>query len=67
MLLRRAFRRSIARPIHYVPTAEGFAAAVRAGQRGRGMELRLSNGRTATVVKGDQLRMVLGHAYPSAA
>ena len=31
MLLRRAFRRSIARPIHYVPTAEGFAAAVRAG------------------------------------
>ena len=31
MLLRRAFRRSIARPVHYVPTAEGFAAAVRAG------------------------------------
>jgi LysR family transcriptional regulator (chromosome initiation inhibitor) len=25
------FRRSIARPVHYVPTAEGFGAAVRAG------------------------------------
>jgi anti-anti-sigma regulatory factor len=43
------------------------AAAVRAGQRGRGLELRLSNGRTATVVSGAQLRMVLGQAYPSAA
>ena len=31
MLVRKAFRRRIARPIHYVPTAEGFAAAVRAG------------------------------------
>ena len=31
MLVRRAFRRTIARPIHYVPTAEGFGAAVRAG------------------------------------
>ena len=31
MLVRKAFRRSIARPVHYVPTAEGFAAAVRAG------------------------------------
>ncbi len=31
MLVRRAFRRTIARPVHYVPTAEGFAAAVRAG------------------------------------
>ena len=31
MLVRRAFRRNIARPVHYVPTAEGFAAAVRAG------------------------------------
>jgi LysR family transcriptional regulator (chromosome initiation inhibitor) len=31
MLLRRAFRRSVARPVHYVPTAEGFDAAVRAG------------------------------------
>jgi LysR family transcriptional regulator (chromosome initiation inhibitor) len=30
MLIRKAFRRRIARPIHYVPTAEGFAAAVRA-------------------------------------
>jgi LysR family transcriptional regulator, chromosome initiation inhibitor len=31
MLLRKAFRRSFARPVHYVPTAEGFGAAVRAG------------------------------------
>ena len=30
-LLRRAFRRHVERPIHYVPTAEGFGAAVRAG------------------------------------
>ena len=30
-LLRRAFRRNIKRPVHYVPTAEGFASAVRAG------------------------------------
>jgi LysR family transcriptional regulator, chromosome initiation inhibitor len=31
MLVRRVFRRTIARPVHYVPTAEGFGAAVRAG------------------------------------
>ena len=31
MLLRNAFRRAVARPVHYVPTAEGFGAAVRAG------------------------------------
>jgi LysR family transcriptional regulator (chromosome initiation inhibitor) len=31
MLLRKVFRRSFARPVHYVPTAEGFGAAVRAG------------------------------------
>jgi LysR family transcriptional regulator (chromosome initiation inhibitor) len=30
-LLRKVFRRDIARPQHYVPTAEGFGAAVRAG------------------------------------
>lgn len=30
-LLRKVFRKSIRRPIHYVPTAEGFGAAVRAG------------------------------------
>jgi LysR family transcriptional regulator, chromosome initiation inhibitor len=29
-LLRKVFRRDIPRPVHYVPTAEGFAAAVRA-------------------------------------
>ncbi|MBV8266617.1 MAG: hypothetical protein JO252_09855, partial [Planctomycetaceae bacterium] len=30
-LVRKAFRRAISRPTHFVPTAEGFAAAVRAG------------------------------------
>ena len=31
MLIRKVFRRNIDRPTHYVPTAEGFGAAVRAG------------------------------------
>jgi LysR family transcriptional regulator (chromosome initiation inhibitor) len=31
MLVRKVFRRAITRPLHYVPTTEGFAAAVRAG------------------------------------
>lgn len=31
MLLRKAFRRTFTQPVHYVPTAEGFGAAVRAG------------------------------------
>lgn len=31
MLVRKLFRRQIAMPVHYVPTAEGFGAAVRAG------------------------------------
>jgi LysR family transcriptional regulator, chromosome initiation inhibitor len=30
-LVRKAFRRAISRPTHFVPTAEGFATAVRAG------------------------------------
>jgi LysR family transcriptional regulator (chromosome initiation inhibitor) len=30
-LVRKAFRRAITRPMHFVPTAEGFGAAVRAG------------------------------------
>ncbi|MEU0497256.1 LysR family transcriptional regulator ArgP [Mycobacterium sp. NPDC006124] len=30
-LSRRVFRRVLERPVHYVPTAEGFTAAVRAG------------------------------------
>lgn len=30
-LVRKVFRRSVRRPVHYVPTAEGFGAAVRAG------------------------------------
>jgi LysR family transcriptional regulator (chromosome initiation inhibitor) len=30
-LLRKAFRAAVERPVHYVPTAEGFTAAVRAG------------------------------------
>jgi LysR family transcriptional regulator, chromosome initiation inhibitor len=31
MLVRKAFRRVVVRTVHYVPTAEGFGAAVRAG------------------------------------
>jgi LysR family transcriptional regulator (chromosome initiation inhibitor) len=31
MLVRKAFRRAITRPVHFVPTAEGFRAGVRAG------------------------------------
>ena len=31
MLVRKVFRRAIPRPVHYVPTAEGFRSAVRAG------------------------------------
>jgi LysR family transcriptional regulator (chromosome initiation inhibitor) len=31
MLVRKVFRRDVARPQHFVPTAEGFGAAVRAG------------------------------------
>jgi len=31
MLVRRVFRRNIPRPTHYVPTAEGFGAAVHTG------------------------------------
>jgi LysR family transcriptional regulator, chromosome initiation inhibitor len=30
-LVRKAFRRAIRRPVHYVPTADGFGSAVRAG------------------------------------
>ena len=30
-LVRKAFRRNVARPVHFVPTAEGFGAAVLAG------------------------------------
>ncbi len=29
--MRKTFRRAVPRPVHYVPTAEGFGAAVRAG------------------------------------
>jgi LysR family transcriptional regulator (chromosome initiation inhibitor) len=31
MLVRKVFRRDVVRPQHFVPTAEGFGAAVRAG------------------------------------
>jgi LysR family transcriptional regulator, chromosome initiation inhibitor len=31
MLVRKAFRRAVSRPVHYVPTSEGFRAAVLAG------------------------------------
>ncbi|HJT96470.1 MAG TPA: LysR family transcriptional regulator ArgP [Mycobacterium sp.] len=30
-LVRKAFRRNVTRPVHFVPTAEGFGAAVREG------------------------------------
>lgn len=30
-LVRKVFRKDVIRPIHYIPTAEGFGAAVRAG------------------------------------
>jgi len=30
MLMRKAFRREISRPVHFVPTADGFGSAVRA-------------------------------------
>ena len=30
-LMRKVFRKDVLRPIHYIPTAEGFGAAVRAG------------------------------------
>lgn len=36
MLVRKAFRKDVARPQHFIPTAEGFGAAVLAG-RGWGM------------------------------
>jgi LysR family transcriptional regulator, chromosome initiation inhibitor len=31
MLMRKVFRRTFSRPVHYVPTAEGFGSAVHAG------------------------------------
>ena len=31
LLISKAFHRTVTRPVHYVPTAEGFASAVRAG------------------------------------
>ncbi len=31
LLIRKVFRRSVRRPVHFVPTAEGFGPAVRAG------------------------------------
>lgn len=31
MLVRKVFRRHVARPVHYIPTAEGFGAAVHSG------------------------------------
>ncbi|MGE0214424.1 LysR family transcriptional regulator ArgP [Mycolicibacterium sp.] len=30
-LMRKVFRKDVQRPVHYIPTAEGFGAAVRAG------------------------------------
>jgi LysR family transcriptional regulator (chromosome initiation inhibitor) len=56
MLVRKVFRRDIVRPQHFVPTAEGFGAAVRAGL-GWGMfpdslaEPRLRDGSVARISK----------------
>jgi anti-anti-sigma regulatory factor len=43
------------------------AAAMRLGQRGYGLDLRLVGGRRATVRSAAQLRLVLAQTYPSAA
>jgi anti-anti-sigma regulatory factor len=43
------------------------AAASRAGERGRGLELRLARGFAATVRTAAQLRLVLRQVYPSVA
>jgi anti-anti-sigma regulatory factor len=43
------------------------AAAMRAGERGPGLELRLAGGLAATVRTPAQLRLVLRQVYPSVA
>ncbi|GAA4161411.1 hypothetical protein GCM10022251_40860 [Phytohabitans flavus] len=43
------------------------AAASRAAQQGRGLELRLAAGQRFTVTGAAQLRQVMGRAYPTAA
>jgi hypothetical protein len=57
MLVRKAFRRDIARPQHFVPIAEGFGAAVRNG-RGGGCFLIASQRRILTTAHscGSQMR-----------
>jgi len=57
MLVRKAFRRDIARPQHLVPIAEGFGAAVRNG-RGGGCFLIASQRRILTTAHscGSQMR-----------
>ena len=58
MLVRKVFRRAIARPVHYVPTAEGFRAAVRAGL-GWGMyPVQLAN---PAIADGEFVRVASAH------
>ena len=59
MLLRKAFRKSFQRPVHYVPTAEGFGAAVRAGV-GWGMYPEQLT--AAALAKGSFVR--ISHSHP---
>jgi LysR family transcriptional regulator, chromosome initiation inhibitor len=58
MLVRKVFRRDIARPQHFVPTAEGFACAVRAGL-GWGMFPETSAGRA--LAEGSFVRVSDAH------
>ena len=58
MLVRKVFRRDIARPQHFVPTAEGFARAVRAGL-GWGMFPETSAGRA--LAEGSFVRVSDAH------
>ena len=55
-LVRKAFRRDIARPTHYIPTSEGFGAAVQAG-----LTLRYSNGQTEGQVT--RLKLIKRQGY----
>jgi len=43
------------------------AAAMRLGQLGQGLELRLAGGRAVTARSAAQLRLVIAQTYPSAA
>jgi LysR family transcriptional regulator (chromosome initiation inhibitor) len=57
-LVRKVFRRDVARPIHYIPTAEGFREAVKAGL-GWGMFPEQSVDRSLIAVTDQQLDVPL--------